>query len=320
MATSPSTVPVVLCVDVEPDARQVTRDGGGWTGVPETARVLEGWRRRFEDATAHPARLSWFWRADPQVTQSRGSATWGFDTFRDLLDDTTARGDAHGVHPHLWRRVAGRDTWIADGHDPSWIRTCIDVSLEAFAEAVGHRCELVRMGDRFLDQVAYDHLARRGVRIDMTVEPGEPAFGIESVVAGAGFEEAPGRPYRPRRRDIARPSRLRRGPVLLPLSAAVAVDPRDGRTRRRTVYPWHDDAAALFARLLDDGAPYLAFAVRSDLAHQPALLAGFEATLAALAQHRRAGDLRFVVPEQAVATLRRAPLGISDPRGSISTR
>jgi hypothetical protein len=301
-------VPVVLCIDLEPDARQVTRDGAEWSGVRSTVEALEHWRCRLEAATAQPVHLSWFWRADPQITGSCGDAAWGFDTFRDVLDATSARGDAHGAHPHLWRRQAQSDEWISD-NNPAWIRTCIDVALDAFARATGRPCELVRMGDRSLGEVAYERLAQRGVLVDLSVEPGELAMGIETVARGPDYTHAPTRPYRPRRRDITKPSRARRGPVLLPLSALVAREPDGPGPRLRTVYPWLADSSELATRLLDEGAPYLAFAVRSDIGIRPEIFGSFERMLTALASHDRARSLRFVTPESALAMLGSGPLG-----------
>jgi hypothetical protein len=109
--------------------------------------------------------------------------------------------------------------------------------------------------------------------------------------------------------------------VLLPLSALVAPTPGAARPCLRTVYPWEPDAAALTTRLLDDGAAYLAFAVRSDISIRPNYREHLEGLLEALASHARGAALRFVTPEEALAMLGgRRPLGISDPRGSISTR
>lgn len=302
-------VPVVLCTDIEPDERQVTRDAAKWSGVRSTVRALERWRARLEAATTHPVNFSWFWRADPQIAEAYGDAAWGLDTFRDVLDATSARGDAHGVHPHTWRRRSPNDDWIQDNADPEWIRTCIDIALETFARATGRQCELARMGDRSLDLVAYRRLARRGVRVDLSVEPGAPAISTESVALGPDFTAAPTRPYRPRRHEIAAPSRTRRGPVLLPLSACVVREPDGQGSTLRTVYPWLADSGGLATRLVDDGAPYLAFAVRSDISIRPEIFESFERLLAALASHDRARSLRFVTPEAALAMLGSGPLG-----------
>jgi hypothetical protein len=93
--------------------------------------------------------------------------------------------------------------------------------------------------------------------------------------------------------------------VLLPLSAIVGDTPAGGDVRLRTVYPWLSNAPTLAAELLARRAPYLAFAVRSDIGVQPELLTHFEALLAMLADHERAPSLRFVAPLEALTALRR---------------
>lgn len=300
-----STIPVVVCVDIEPDDRLVTRDRPEWRGVAPTLEIVEGWRTRFGELTGAPARFSWFWRADPQVAEVYGDAAWGFHRYRQLLDDTGARGDAHGMHPHAWRRRGAHDDWIQDRADPRWVERCIDMSLQTFRAVTGEACLVTRMGDRALDAVAYRRLAHHGVLVDLSVEPGEPPFREQSTAPTPDFATAPTHAYRPRRRDVTRPSRFTRGPLLLPLSATIGASP-DGHDRRlRTVYPWLATAPALAAELLDAGARYLAFAVRSDISLRPELRPHFEALLGALATHPRARSLRFVTPIEAVAMLER---------------
>jgi hypothetical protein len=298
------TTPVVVCIDIEPDDRQVDASAPEWLGVEATSTIIERWRESLDEATGHAARFSWFWRADPQIADAYGSAAWGFQHYHDVYTHTSSKGDAHGIHSHSWRRLPTNE-WVQDRADARWVETCVDMSLTTFREVTGRRCRITRLGDRALDSVAYRCLARHGVRVDLSVEPGEGPFELEATAPSPDFASAPTWPYRPRRHDVTRPRRLARGPVLLPLSATVGEGPEGGGTRLRTVYPWLPSAPTLAAQLLDQASPYLAFAVRSDIGIRPELSVHFEALLGALAAHPRATSLRFVTPLEAVDALRR---------------
>ena len=140
-------IPIVLCVDVEPFRRQVEEPPEPhWHGTPETFDRLDGWRPFLAGATGAPVRFSWFWRADPQIEETYGSADWGFVRYRGLLEDAVARGDEHGMHPHLWRRPSS-GPWLSDFRDRRWIQHCIRVALGAFERHLGRPCRLVRFGD-----------------------------------------------------------------------------------------------------------------------------------------------------------------------------
>jgi hypothetical protein len=295
--------PVVLCIDVEPDERQVELVGAEWKGTRPTHALLERWRSRFELLTGAPVAFSWLWRTDPQIETAHGDPSWALREFGDLHDSTAVHGDAHGVHPHTWRLLDG--TWVNDNLDRRWIDHCIDSSVAAFTDAVGAPPLIGRMGDRGLDPHAYRALRRNGLAIDLSVEPGAAPLDRDSAAPGTDFTAAPTWPYVPRRGDVARPSRWRRAPVLLPLSALIAPSPGAARPRLRTVYPWDPDAGELTTRLLDDGAAYLAFAVRSDIAIRPRLAEHFEGLLDALATHGGVRSLRFVTPHDALAALGR---------------
>ncbi len=301
---SERVTPVVFCIDVEPDDRKVGDDAPDWLGIDATYAIVDRWRAQLADATGHDARFSWFWRADPQIADIYGDAAWGLRRYRKMFEDTAALGDAHGVHPHTWRRLASTGGWVQDTADAQWVERCIDTSLAVFREETGYRCVITRLGDRALDRVAYRRLAHHDVRVDLSVEPGEPPSQHDVTAPSPDFATAPTRPYRPRRSDMARSRRVARGPVLLPLSATRGDAPGGGDIRLRTVYPWLSNAPALASGLLDRRAPYLAFAVRSDIGVRTELLPPFEALLATLAEHERAPSLRFVTPLEALTTLR----------------
>jgi hypothetical protein len=294
-------VPVVLCIDVEPDDRQLDRSAPEWRGVEATASMLERFRIGCTEATGVPASFSWFWRADPQIAEVYGDPTWGLRRHQALRDATVERGDAHGVHPHSWR-LDRQHRWIDDRADLAWVRHCVEMSLDAFADATGARCELTRLGDRALGWSVYRCLARRGVRVDCSVEPGEPPTDRDATAPTPDFTSAPTNPYWPRRRDVARSGHRRRGPVLLPLSAAPAGP--EGSGPMRTIYPWVPESADRVSRMLDGEPAYLAFAIRTDAAIREELRPHVEAMLTAMLCHPDAALLRFVTPLEALQLLR----------------
>ena len=59
------TIPLIFCVDVEPDPRLVNYDAPEpWIGYEITQRYLRELRPRIEAATGAPVHYSWFLRID----------------------------------------------------------------------------------------------------------------------------------------------------------------------------------------------------------------------------------------------------------------
>ena len=68
-------IPVVICLDVEPDERvfdPLSRPD--WQGFERTWEYFSNFRPHLEHATGSPAHFSWFFRMDPQVEYVYGSA------------------------------------------------------------------------------------------------------------------------------------------------------------------------------------------------------------------------------------------------------
>ena len=168
-----SEVPVVLCIDVEPDPRQVDRrEARPWLGFERLLELLPALRRRLSDATGAPAAFTWFLRMDPQVAETWDSAAWVAEAHGDALAELAADGDELGLHTHLWRWQ--REKWISDHADPTWAEHCVTTGLDAFELAFDRACGVHRGGDHFLSGQILSCLEDRGVKIDLTVEAGEP--------------------------------------------------------------------------------------------------------------------------------------------------
>jgi hypothetical protein len=112
-------IPILLCVDIEPNAR-ATKIGERprWTGYERSHRLLEALRQVLADATGSPAHFNWFLRMDHQVELTYGTRRWAADTYGDLLDEATRQGDEIGLHNHAWRWDENYCGWVIDLQRP----------------------------------------------------------------------------------------------------------------------------------------------------------------------------------------------------------
>lgn len=334
------TIPVIFCVDVEPDPRQVNRDAREpWAGYEFTQRYLRDLRPRIEALTEAPAHFSWFLRMDTQVAEPYGSATWVADHYRAHMDEIQRAGDEIGVHPHPYRWLENERTWLQDFGNQAWVDHCLRMSLEAFAAAFGRLCLSMRFGDRWLNTQTINLAERLGVRFDLTVEPGAPplpALNTEERTSGSlpNYRRVPRSPFAPSPSDFRRREpRGARAIRLIPLTSGHLrfgmLHPRrylrrlrqNGVRHRKQDTPlsmWRNwPAPDTFDRMLDRALvaqryPYLAFAIRSDLGVHPDLLRGIDACVNALLAHPARSRFRFSTPAEALAVL--------EPAGSRNTR
>ena len=330
MATPP-TIPVIFCVDVEPDPRQVNRDAREpWVGYEATQRYMRDLRTRIEALTGAPAHFSWFLRMDLQVSVPYGSATWVADAYRAHMDEIQQAGDEIGVHPHPYRWLEDQRAWLQDFGNQRWVDHSLRVSLDAFAAAFGRPCVSMRFGDRWLNTETVNLAERLGVRFDLTVEPGAPPLptlvpGERSSGSLPGFQRVPRAPFAPSpsdfRRRVRRDARAIR---LIPLSSGYVRHglrhPRrylrrlwqNGLRHRRQDTPlsmWREwPTPDTFDRMLDRALaaqrrPYLAFAVRSDFPIRPDLVPTIDGCVDALLAHPARSRFRFSTPAEALAAL-----------------
>src|SRR5262245_40627674 len=77
------SIPIVACIDVEPDEREIDTVAKDWCGFEQLTRFLGTFRDRLEQATQAPARFSWFLRIDPQIEHTYGVSWWVVERYRD---------------------------------------------------------------------------------------------------------------------------------------------------------------------------------------------------------------------------------------------
>jgi hypothetical protein len=327
---TPSAVPVILCVDVEPDPFLVNRaDPEPWAGYEATFAYLSAMRGPFEEATGSPVHYTWCFRMDPQVADSYGSPTWAADRFPAFIEEMRRQGDATGIHPHMYRWARDKQQWLEDLGHQDWVEHCVESSLDAYATAFDRPCEISRCGNYWINTATINLLERRRVRYDLTVEPGLPAsFGgtLEkgfSTGSRPSLTRVPRAPYHPSRDDFCRPAAPgSRDITLIPLTSGyVQVGARVWSRARRlwrngwrhrlqseplSMYrPW--DPPNSFDRMIDRAiaaqtAPYLAFAIRSSIGIGRSFQA-VDACLRAILSHPQRRRFVFSTPSKALALL-----------------
>ena len=321
-------IPVILCVDVEPDQRPLNHDAPPpWTGYELTQRYMAELRARIERRTGTPAQLNWFLRMDPQVAEAYGSASVLVDRYRGHIDDVTGRGDEVGLHTHAFRWLRDERSWLEDYADDAWVEHCVRSSIDAYAGALGRACTSHRFGGRWVSTAAVNVCERAGIRFDLSIEPGVHD-GPVSIVPDVGTGELPDLrrvprvPYTPSSSEFREQQRAPRAIRMVPLTSTYVrrghrfrgyikrlVGNRGQWRQSEPLAPYRDwEAPDTFDRLLGRALaaqerPYLAFAVRSDFALSKRGLAIVDASLDALLAHRSATDFVFCTPPQALAIL-----------------
>jgi len=223
-----SRIPVVLCIDVEPDEFLVDRNHpGSWSGFEFAHDYLQGFRSAFEAATGRSVHFNWTLRMDPQVAISYGSATWVVDRYAGLLEEYCALGDELGIHVHTYRWSESRNGWLDDCGNPVWVSECLQSSAAAFKQVFGRTARTLRFGNFWLSTLAVNEAESLGVEYDLTIEPGlKPAQWSVAKTRQSGptpdFFRVPRVPYRPSRQDFRKPEETGNGRSIrmMPLTSA----------------------------------------------------------------------------------------------------
>ena len=319
-------IPVIMCIDLEPDERIVDRnDRVPWTGLELSHEFFSRIRPVLAAATGSPVHYSWFLRMDPQVAESYGSAAWPVFHYSRYIEDFASSGDEIGLHTHAWRWDQGHSSWVADHGNPGWVDYCVRLSFDSFREAMGRNCISFRFGDRWMSNNTMELIESLGALFDLTLEPGHgatPFHAIDELYTGSipDYTGVPRLPYRPSRSDFRKPDPSRQhGLWAIPVSSGHVVRPVGPLRRlyrmifygiREQRYPmtlgmWHDprDFYAIMDRLLRTAqVPYLALVVRSDLPLRP-MMKHMQEIFEGIMAHPWVDRLIFSTPEEAMAQL-----------------
>ena len=292
--TPQSRIPVLVCVDVEPDEPFVDRNSPlPWTGFEAAAAILRQIRARAARVTGAPVRFNWFLRMDPQIAETYGTAEWAAGRYAQTWREFEREGDELGLHAHAYRWIADAGYWLVDHGNQEWVENCISVSFEAYRRAFGRNCLSFRFGDRWLSNQTVALLERLGARFELTVEPGFAAAlslrakGRPFTGSIPDYRRAPRAPYRPSLADFRVPDPARKaGLWMIPLSTAPAVHPysrrrklllaftRPSALRPVNLIPHFNLDPDFFPKVLDHHlrsarSAYLAIGARSDVFDRP---------------------------------------------------
>ncbi len=277
-------IPLILCIDVEPDEREIKRGiAKDWQGFEETYKFFSNLRPHLEEATGAPVRFSWFFRMDPQIEDTYGLSWWVAKRYGEVIEQLELAGDEIGLHTHAWRWDSGLHRWITDNGDQKWVRHCIHTSFEAYRSAFGRPC-------------------------------------ISFVYTGSlpNYLTTPSWPYKPSRQDFMKQSHTQERELwVIPIST----DPAVGRfvgLKRTAKALWidlyeadqlnlgHDRSQfrAMVHSLLDVRMKsYLAPVIKTDALIYPPARAHLDRNVSFLLSHPSISRFKFVGPAEAIELL-----------------
>jgi hypothetical protein len=315
-------IPIVLCFDVEPDDRAVDpKNPGPWRGFEDQVQRIAPLRERLSKLSQEPVVFTWFIRMDPQIAATWGSPSWAAESYGNVFAQLRKSGDELGLHTHLWRWDDAAAEWTTDHDEPAWGTHCLTEGLDAFESAFGTSCPVYRGGDRFLSGEMLARLETRGVKADLTVEPGiaptgTPIAGERARGLTPDYRGVPTQPYRSSPATFPAPDPAKQsGPLLVPLTTGPALRGGWGRIIGIGAHP-SLFAARLLAELLRGPPPVLVFALRTDPTH----LRMWSAVVKNMEHLARHPGTRFVTASAATVTSSHQPGGLATPRSSNGRR
>ena len=224
---SRQSIPVIVCIDVEPDKPFNHRSNPmPWEGYLAAVDLFADFRVELARLSARPVHLSWFYRMDPQIEEIHGDPGWVISHYREYFESLSSAGDEAGLHVHPFRWSDAADTWIQDYGNQSWIEHSVRMAFASFRRELERDCVSFRFGDRWMNNRTFRLLESLGVRHDMTLEPGGrkmPSY--HDSIPHTGFipdqRKVPQNIYRPAKSDYQQSDSLRSdGPFVIPVSTA----------------------------------------------------------------------------------------------------
>lgn len=317
-------IPVIVCIDVEPEERQLdTKLRKDWDGFERTLKYFDGFRSQLERPTRAPVTFSWFLRMDEQIRRTYGSYSWVVERYGRSIQELLLAGDELGLHTHSWRWNEPGGKWIAEYEDQSWISRCLDHSFKSFEQAFGRRCVSFRFGDHWMNNETMTQLESLGVKFDLTVEPNKkttPAESRDAVGSFPDYAEALRYPYKPSRMDFRKPTRSDRDMWVIPITTGQIPGrlPTLKRILRNSGFERFTPPCTLALNLAlsernfravvnnslaREGPSYLAIVIRTDACLHSRTRTTVLRNMDFLLSHPLVATFRFVSPAEAIRLL-----------------
>lgn len=204
-------IPVVLRIDVEPDDHSPGLQTG-WDGFVEMTRIIDTLRERIQQVSGSPLNPTWMVRMDPDIKRCFGRTDYVVDRYPQLFENLAKQGDSLGIHVHAHRWDPQRQVIYSDYADESWLRECMQVSVDSFRNCFRKPVRRASQGGYFLTESLVDLSISLGIEVDLTVEPGlrpksrDISFGAFATAPSSDYSRFPERPYYPHRNDYAVPA------------------------------------------------------------------------------------------------------------------
>lgn len=201
------TIPILICIDVEPDDRTINPDiKRDWKGFERSYELFTELRPLLHAQGQSPVRFSWFLRMDPQIAHTYGSPDWVVKRYSSIFAELKSKADEIGLHTHAWRWNPHSQRWFQDFEDQQWVAHCVSTSFEAFQQSFGRHCRSFRFGDHWMNNATLELVESLGAECDLTIEPGRRRADLPDSFTGLfpDYSQAPRSTYTPSRSDFRR--------------------------------------------------------------------------------------------------------------------
>ena len=320
-------IPIILCIDVEPDGFFIERDRPlPWKGYERAFEYFSKLRQLSAAISESPTHFSWFYRMDPQVAETYGTPDWAIKNYPTYVEDFLKKGDEMGLHPHAYRWVKTDNDWLVDHADQEWVDHCVEMSFAAYKNVFGRTCDSFRFGASWINDATLRLVEKLGARFDLTLEPEYVNdWSYEGYRRYRGsyldYECVPRMPYRPSHDDLRRPDPERKEGIWMIPTSTGKITYRYGRTERllRRIFKPSDLKPRRITLNLAYGPnrfriiteellrclerPYFAFVMRTDALSSPQQMKNVEACFDILLNHPRARQFVFSTPAEALRIL-----------------
>ena len=329
-------IPIILCIDVEPDGFFIKRDEPlPWLGYEAIYKFFCDFRLCISKATQFPAHYSWYYRIDPQIEETYGSPDWPWAHYPKYIEDLARNGDEIGLHPHAYRWEAKINNWVEDLGNQSWVNHCVEMGFSNYKKQFNRNCDSFRFGAYWINNETLDLVERLGARFDLTPEPGlmmnkRPFHGEFYTASLPSYDKVPRLPYQPSKSDFTKPDRNRKeGFWIIPLSTGF-IQHRYGRLESIYHRVFNPELVKPKCITLNIGSygvenfskianhllntlekPYLALVLRSDNGIKPRNMKNINDNLTFLLNHPLAKRFAFSSAAELMTLL-----GLIDDRGS----